>query len=297
MWVELSEIITGDHVQGIYAIKNNANGMVYVGQTRKSKGIKARIREHVGLLKRSVHGNDYLQKAWNKYGENTFSYFIIEEVICDDLLDTREQHWIDETWNSSYNLHPTANSPKGFSHTPETRLKIGEANKKRIWSEESKTKLSESQKNRYKNKPESEETKKKRSESHIGKKHTQETKEKIRISHIGKYVTDETREKLRISHTGKKLSLESIENRKSTMARKNYSKGFKGVKRKSNLWQARISYNRKTFHLGYFKDEIEAAHNFDYHVIKVFGKENCYINFPYFDYDNFVPKRAIDYNG
>ena len=44
--------------------------------------------------------------------------------------------------------------------------------------------------------------------------------------------------------------------------------------------------------LGYFDDEIEAAKNYDWHVLKMW--QNCYLNFPEYDYANFVPKILID---
>ncbi len=49
-------------------------------------------------------------------------------------------------------------------------------------------------------------------------------------------------------------------------------------------------YGRQTF-LGGFDNEIEAAKNYDYHAKKKWDK--CYLNFPNFDYDNFIPKRHI----
>ncbi len=50
-------------------------------------------------------------------------------------------------------------------------------------------------------------------------------------------------------------------------------------------------YGKQTF-LGHFDNEEEAAHNYDWHAKKKWG--DCYLNFPDFDYSNFVPKRIIE---
>lgn len=74
----------------IYKIQNRLNGNIYVGS---SKNIGKRIKRHKRDLKRGVHHNIYLQRAYRKYGE-VFEFFILEEVAPDKLLH-KEQEWID----------------------------------------------------------------------------------------------------------------------------------------------------------------------------------------------------------
>ena len=76
---------------GIYKIENKVNGKIYVGQ---SIDINARWKNHITLLNKGNHHNDYLQKSWNKYGENNFEFSIIEECDLSDL-NCREIYWID----------------------------------------------------------------------------------------------------------------------------------------------------------------------------------------------------------
>lgn len=59
---------------GIYVIKNNLNGNKYIGY---SYNIKARWAKHKNALRKNIHANRYLQNAWNKYGEENFSFYII----------------------------------------------------------------------------------------------------------------------------------------------------------------------------------------------------------------------------
>ena len=78
---------------GIYKIENKINGKIYIGQ---SNNIYKRWYSHKNSLRRNVHDNDYLQNAWNKYGEENFEFSIVE--ICEndvDVLNSREQFYID----------------------------------------------------------------------------------------------------------------------------------------------------------------------------------------------------------
>lgn len=78
-------------IEGIYKITNIENNKVYIG---KAKDIKTRWSVHKHQLRNNKHHNLYLQNAWNKYGENSFSFDIIEE--CDEnSLCSREKFWID----------------------------------------------------------------------------------------------------------------------------------------------------------------------------------------------------------
>lgn len=76
---------------GVYKITNIANGKLYVGS---SKDIEYRWRQHKDELNRGVHGNSHLQRAWNKYGENSFKFEIIEK--CEPFIQfEREQFYLD----------------------------------------------------------------------------------------------------------------------------------------------------------------------------------------------------------
>lgn len=80
-------------IGGIYQIINSKNGKYYVGS---SKSIYNRIYNHKTNLRLGKHGNTHLQHAWDKYGEESFYYKILE--ICEDcskeFLEEREDYWI-----------------------------------------------------------------------------------------------------------------------------------------------------------------------------------------------------------
>lgn len=61
-------------VSGIYCIENLSNSKKYIGQ---SVNISDRWKKHISELNRGSHHNDYLQKAWNKYGKNEFKFYVL----------------------------------------------------------------------------------------------------------------------------------------------------------------------------------------------------------------------------
>jgi group I intron endonuclease len=144
-----------------------------------------------------------LQNAWNKYGEQSFVFEILEYCEPDKLIE-REQLYID--WfkccdrEIGFNLKPSAQNSLGYKHTEEAKAKI-KANSIRLGcrppsplgrkhSEETKLKQSLAKKGKkrkfkVKRKPHSEETKNKIRLAHLGKKLSEETKNKIIKSLIG----------------------------------------------------------------------------------------------------------------
>ena len=75
---------------GIYKIENKVTDKVYIG---KSVNIEKRWIQHRCHLNNNVHANDYLQKAWNKYGENGFNFSVLCE--CEEsVLDEKEIYYI-----------------------------------------------------------------------------------------------------------------------------------------------------------------------------------------------------------
>ena len=138
---------------GIYKIINKNNGRYYIGS---SINIKNRWNEHKRTLKQNKHDNNFLQKSWNKHGEESFLFEVIEYVLDLNKLLEREQFYLDLiTYDKkmSYNLCKTAGNMLGFKHSDETKNKMS---KSRIGNKNS-----------------------------LGNKHTDETKNKMSNSHIG----------------------------------------------------------------------------------------------------------------
>lgn len=92
-------------IVGIYKIECIANNKVYIGQ---SINIKKRLYDHKTRLRKGTHKNKHLQNAWNKYGEDNFTFETL--IQCDkDELDDKEIFYI-EKYNS-------ANVAYGFNKT------------------------------------------------------------------------------------------------------------------------------------------------------------------------------------
>jgi group I intron endonuclease len=113
---------------GIYVITNTVNGKEYVGSTTK---LHKRWGQHKTELKFNRHFNSLLQNAWNKYGESSFSYRIVENCDKDELL-VREELWMIKLEShkkmGGYNLceKPMA-SRLGCKASPETILKMSKS--------------------------------------------------------------------------------------------------------------------------------------------------------------------------
>jgi group I intron endonuclease len=85
-------------MQGIYIIKCDQEPDVYVGS---SKDIASRWWHHKWLLKNNRHHSYKLQMAWNAYGDESFSFEVLEET---NNFEEREQFWLDSVWPICYNI-------------------------------------------------------------------------------------------------------------------------------------------------------------------------------------------------
>jgi group I intron endonuclease len=63
---------------GVYIIRCDANGMVYVGSARY---MTKRIREHFLQLEKGIHRNRHLQRIFNEHGEDSFKTEVV--LYCD----------------------------------------------------------------------------------------------------------------------------------------------------------------------------------------------------------------------
>lgn len=104
---------------GVYLIYCLANSKAYVGSSKK---VSSRLASHRYYLRHGNHGNHHLQNAWNKYGEGNFLMGVVQNCSESELI-TCEQTWID-IWMPSgkcFNNRPKADSPVGYSWSPEAR--------------------------------------------------------------------------------------------------------------------------------------------------------------------------------
>lgn len=99
----------------VYCIENICNGKKYIGSAKR--GLKDRAYYHLKQLKQGKHHSRYFQRAWNKYGEECFRWFVVEQVEDVGTLIQREQYWLDKLQSykkaNGYNCSPTAGNNSG----------------------------------------------------------------------------------------------------------------------------------------------------------------------------------------
>lgn len=170
----------------IYIVRNTVNDRIYVGQTRTEP--KHRWGQHLSDLRHGRHRNNYLQKAWNKYGEGSFEFFVLaateSKEECDDLERFYRQWFADI--GLCYNL---SLGGEGSQHCEESKEKI------RQWH------LGRKQP------PPSEYTRELLRRAHTGKKMTPEQVERSCEKRRGAKRSPEAREKMRLAAIGNKSHL------------------------------------------------------------------------------------------
>lgn len=109
---------------GIYKITCTGNNKFYIGS---SVDIYYRWASHLSDLRLNRHHSTYLQRSFNKYGEDSVTFEVVHEMTeyNEGLLRMLEQYYIEE-------LHPEFNSatPILYEQTQEWRNKIAETTKK-----------------------------------------------------------------------------------------------------------------------------------------------------------------------
>lgn len=108
-------------VAGIYAIVHVESNRHYIGQ---AQDIYARWHVHKAFLVMNRHHCQYLQNVWNKYGDKSFRWVVLERCRIDQL-DPKEQFWMDVTPKEiRLNAQPIAGTTRGFKRSEESKEKM-----------------------------------------------------------------------------------------------------------------------------------------------------------------------------
>ena len=195
-------------------------------------------------MRRSCSKSIKLQRAWDKYGEDSFQFILLEQCDKNTTIE-REQFWIDffQSAYDGYNtsLVATKTPMLGRTHSEETKELLRAANigkkhpNRPAMSDEAKANLSKLRKgckmsdeakrniskglmgNKYSlGRKLTDEHKAKISQRLIGNQyakgfvHSEETRMKVSIAGKGLKRSEETKQRLREINLGKKMSPESI---------------------------------------------------------------------------------------
>lgn len=114
----------------IYAIKNLVNNKMYIGS---SKSAIRRKYFHFYQLKKGIHHSSHLQRAYDEYGKDMFSFYILEE--CEEPIRKERELFYIEKYNCfhrdyGYNVY----EPNGdkFACSKETKAKLAVAHPLKI---------------------------------------------------------------------------------------------------------------------------------------------------------------------
>lgn len=129
-------------MSAVYRIVNRENGKQYIGSTTRSAA--RRITEHKSRLRHGKHHGSHFQRAWDKYGEDSFETEILfeddagEEVIrliermylhnlepeyCESLYPTK--HYMCGRYGKQHPNYGRKFGPR--PHSEETKKRISEA--------------------------------------------------------------------------------------------------------------------------------------------------------------------------
>lgn len=108
---------------GVYKIINVTTGDFYVGS---SCNIHQRHQHHRADLRANRHANQYLQRSWNKYGEEAFLFETI--LLCDKSTKLWFEQSVINGLKPPFNIAKDALAPmQGRKHTRKARKQMAES--------------------------------------------------------------------------------------------------------------------------------------------------------------------------
>ncbi len=112
---------------GIYKIENVTDGKIYIGS---SVTLKNRKYKHFWMLQKGIHDNNHLQHSYNKFGQDSFIFDVLE-VCCPEELIVKENFYIDKFKSNDsifgYNL-ATVNEFRRNTYNDEVKINLSKYN-------------------------------------------------------------------------------------------------------------------------------------------------------------------------
>ncbi len=187
---------------GIYRIQNLVSGRSYYGS---AVDIDRRMYDHRKSLNGNYHRNRFLQRAWNKYGEDAFEFSVLEVVENKEDLIAREQVYLDDAFSPGkirpYNICSVAGSLLGTKRSAEFCARLSVLKKGQKVSPETRAKMSLIMKGKVR----TPEHQAKLNMARMGFKQTDESRAKISASKKGTIHSDEWRAKVSATKKGKSV--------------------------------------------------------------------------------------------
>ena len=193
-----------NRICSIYVLTNIVNGKVYIGQTWNLAS------DRMGKDGYGYKNSPYIFNAIQKYGTDKFEYEVLAQCCDQESADYLEDYFVVQ-YNSrnnkiGYNIKKGGSAGK---HSEETKAKISESMKNKVWSPEVLANRDRALRLRKgeKRPPKSPEV----IENHVavmikwhaehehpmtGRHHTEEAKIKISEANKGKIISDEHRKKM-----------------------------------------------------------------------------------------------------
>jgi group I intron endonuclease len=295
-----------EKIVGIYCVENLVNGKKYIGRT---VNYDKRIRDHQNQLKKGINSCGILQKAWDKYREQDFKFYVIE--ICErEELNKKEKFYIKE-WHShvsewGYNISWGGNAfMEGRKHTKKTKEKLSKLHIGKKCSEETRSKMSISQRgenNGFFGMRQSEDMKRglsflrqgiKRvgnaSSQYVGISRVKSGKWMVNVSaeghrhYLGRFNTENeaatayNNKIIELIGDAAKLNIIIGDTKKSPQSiqyyeyKANGTSKYYGVRKREYGWESRFTYKAKSINLGTFNTEIEAGIAYNEACLEFYG--------------------------
>lgn len=139
----MSDTYSLPRTPGVYRITCTANNKIYIGST---SNLRKRQHDHFADMRRGAHSNRHMQSAWNKYGEQSFCFEVLEYVMPWSRVD-REQYWLDSLKPYDHAIgFNVAIRARGDKLSAEHRANISRSNMGHVVTAESRAKMSAAKK-------------------------------------------------------------------------------------------------------------------------------------------------------